>query len=86
VPERTCVGCRRTAPKSELLRLVRAPAGGVRVDRSGRAPGRGAYVHRSSDCAVAAMKRSSLARSLRTTLDPSGAASLMRDIEEALQG
>ena len=85
-PERTCVGCRRAAPKSELLRVVRSPGGAVEVDRSGRAPGRGAYVHRSSACAAAAMKRSSLVRSLRTTLDPAGAASLMREIEEALSG
>jgi len=86
VPERTCVGCRRAAPKSYLLRIVRSPSGAVRVDRSGRAPGRGAYVHRSSACAEAAMKRSSLVRSLRATLDTAGAASLMREIEEALQG
>jgi len=32
------------------------------------------------------MKRSSLVRSLRATLDPAEAASLMRDIEEALEG
>ena len=86
MPERTCVGCRRPAPKPELLRIVRTPAGVVEVDRSGRAPGRGAYVHRRAGCAAAAMKRSSLVRSLRATLDPAGAASLMREIEEELQG
>ena len=86
MPERTCVGCRCAAPKLELLRIVRSPAGVVGVDRSGRAPGRGAYVHRSAACAEAAMKRSSLVRSLRATLDAAGAASLMREIEEALQG
>ena len=86
VPERTCVGCRRAAPKPELLRVVRSPAGAVSVDRSGRAPGRGAYVHRSAACAEAAMKRSGLQRSLRAALDPAGAASLMREIEEALSG
>jgi predicted RNA-binding protein YlxR (DUF448 family) len=86
VPERTCVGCRHASPKPELLRIVRSPTGAVAVDRSGRAPGRGAYVHRSGPCVDAAMKRSSLVRSLRATLDAAGAASLMREIEEALQG
>ena len=44
-PERTCAGCRARAPRGSLLRIVRG-ADGVRVDRSGSAPGRGAYVHR----------------------------------------
>jgi uncharacterized protein len=85
-PERTCVGCRRTARKVDLLRVVRSPVGTVGVDRSGHAPGRGAYVHRNAVCAEAAMNRSSLVRSLRATLDPAEAASLMREIEEELQG
>jgi len=65
---------------------VRTPDGVVEVDRTGRAPGRGAYVHRSTACANSAMKRASLIRSLRVSFDAAGADSLMRDIEEELRG
>jgi uncharacterized protein len=85
VPERTCVGCRRASPKPELLRVTRGPGGEVAVDPTGRAPGRGAYLHRDPDCVAAAFRRGGLAGALRTTLADVRAASLRRDIEEELQ-
>ena len=63
-PLRTCVGCHRVRSKRELLRLVRAPEG-VRVDRTGAAPGRGAYVCPDRACIERARRR--LAGALRTT-------------------
>ena len=59
-PERTCVGCRGRATKAGLLRIVRGPAGDVELDRTGSAPGRGAYLHRRLDCLEAAFARGSL--------------------------
>ena len=55
-PERTCVGCRRKASKDELLRFV-ATDGSVRMDRTGIAPGRGAYVHAVLECGREAVRR-----------------------------
>jgi uncharacterized protein len=69
-PERTCVGCRASAPKAALVRVARSPAGGVAVDPTGSAPGRGAYVHRSAACVEAALRKGGLARSLRVGLGP----------------
>jgi hypothetical protein len=43
-PQRTCVGCRCSRALPDLLRLVCTPQGEVLLDRSGRLPGRGAYV------------------------------------------
>jgi uncharacterized protein len=63
-PVRTCVACRREAGKAELVRFVRAPDGTVAVDPSGRAPGRGAYVHAAPECVEAARKRRALDRAL----------------------
>jgi predicted RNA-binding protein YlxR (DUF448 family) len=85
IPQRTCVGCRRSGPKADLLRVTKAPGDQVEVDPSGRAPGRGAYVHRDPACAAAAFRRGGLAKALRTALDGARAASLRRDIEEELQ-
>ncbi|HEX5937341.1 MAG TPA: YlxR family protein [Actinomycetota bacterium] len=84
-PERSCVGCRRRAPKAVLLRVARTP-GGVRPDPTATAPGRGAYVHRDPDCVVAALRKGTLARALRTGLSERELARLREDIEEASQG
>jgi predicted RNA-binding protein YlxR (DUF448 family) len=67
---RTCVACRQEAVKTELIRFVRRPGGGVEVDVTGRAPGRGAYLHRSAGCLEVARKRRALDRALGTPVQP----------------
>jgi uncharacterized protein len=66
------------------LRIARTPEG-VRVDPTGSAPGRGAYVHRTAGCATAAQRRGAIARALRTGLSQGELARLATEIEEALQ-
>jgi len=83
-PERSCVGCRKRAPKADLLRIVRGSAG-ARVDRIGSAPGRGAYVHRDPACADAALRRGAFANALRSGLTQEELARLRNEIEEASQ-
>ena len=63
-PVRTCVACRQEAGKGELVRFVRAPDGTVRLDRTGRAPGRGAYLHAAAACIEIARKRRAIDRAL----------------------
>lgn len=65
---RTCIGCRRKADASELIRIVldgESP-GVVRVDPRRRMPGRGAHLHPSPDCLEAALRRRAFARALRS--------------------
>ena len=81
-PERSCVGCRERAPKAELVRVARTPAG-VRVDPHGNAPGRGAYVHRDPACVTAALRQGVLASALRSGLAQEELARLRKEIEEA---
>jgi predicted RNA-binding protein YlxR (DUF448 family) len=50
IPTRTCVACRRARPKREMVRVVRTPTGEVKVDRTGKLSGRGAYVCPEPDC------------------------------------
>jgi predicted RNA-binding protein YlxR (DUF448 family) len=64
VPQRTCVACRQSRPKADLLRVVRTPAGPIEVDPTGKAAGRGAYVCRSEVCAERAVKQKKLNRAL----------------------
>jgi uncharacterized protein len=68
IPQRTCVACRTTRPKRELVRVVRAPDGSVSFDASGRAAGRGAYLCADGACWSAALKKSSIERALSATL------------------
>jgi predicted RNA-binding protein YlxR (DUF448 family) len=65
------VACRTTRDKRELLRVVRAPGGGVAADPTGRLPGRGAYVCRDLDCITNAIRRGTLSRALETPV-PAG--------------
>ena len=67
---RTCVACRQEAGKADLIRLVRKPDGSVGVDREGRAPGRGAYLHATAECIELARKRRSVDRALKTPVQP----------------
>src|SRR2546423_14431740 len=70
VPQRTCVVCRSTTAKRELVRVVRTPEGNVEVDLSGKANGRGAYLCHSSNCWDAALKRDRLSTALKVKLSP----------------
>ena len=49
VPQRTCVGCRTTMPKRQMLRIVRT-SHGVQIDPTGKLAGRGAYLHDRREC------------------------------------
>jgi predicted RNA-binding protein YlxR (DUF448 family) len=66
IPQRTCIGCRKTLSKRELMRIVRTPDG-VRFDATGKAEGRGAYLHDKKSCWERALK-GSLAHALKTDL------------------
>lgn len=50
IPMRTCIACREEKPKKEMLRVVKNAAGEIRLDFSGKLPGRGAYVCGNGDC------------------------------------
>ncbi|MET7704418.1 MULTISPECIES: YlxR family protein [unclassified Streptomyces] len=63
-PERTCVGCRERAAKSDLLRTV-AVEGECVPDLRGTLPGRGAYVHPALVCLDLAVRRRAFTRALR---------------------
>ena len=66
VRQRSCIACGKLAGKAELMRIVRDPSGAVSFDKTGRAPGRGAYVC-SEECFAAACKKKKLDRALKAT-------------------
>lgn len=76
VPQRTCVGCRDTLPKRQLLRLVRQADGSVIVDPTGKAAGRGAYLHDRRVCWRKALGGGALEQALKTSLSEADKARL----------
>ncbi len=66
-PVRTCVSCRTTDEKRDLLRVVRQPDGTVCFDAKGKANGRGAYVCAAEACIAQAERQKRLERSLRAS-------------------
>ncbi|HEV2415464.1 MAG TPA: YlxR family protein [Candidatus Dormibacteraeota bacterium] len=69
-PVRTCIACRQETAKAELVRFVRTADGAVRPDPTGKAAGRGAYLHASPECFEIARKRKSLERALGGPVPP----------------
>ncbi|HJP41847.1 MAG TPA: YlxR family protein [Dehalococcoidia bacterium] len=65
VPARTCIGCQEKNPKRRLVRIVRTPERRLRVDPTGRARGRGAYVCTRTECWEQALKGGTIAHALR---------------------
>ena len=70
VPLRTCVACRETKPKRELVRVVRVGPESVEVDRTGKKNGRGAYLCPAQQCWHLAEKKRSLNHALQITVSP----------------
>lgn len=65
-PVRTCVGCRTRASRSDLLRVV-ARGSDLVIDERASLPGRGAWVHPTSECMDAAVRRRAFVRALRVS-------------------
>ncbi|MFF1422817.1 YlxR family protein [Streptomyces sp. NPDC058280] len=77
-PERTCVGCRERAAKSDLLRIVVIEEQCV-PDQRGRLPGRGAYMHPALGCFDLAVRRRAFPRAFRVQ-GPLDSAELRRTV------
>jgi predicted RNA-binding protein YlxR (DUF448 family) len=75
-PQRTCIACRETQQKRSLIRIVRTPEGQVKVDPTGKANGRGAYLCQQQTCWEKGLQQKFLAYTLKTTLSAEDLAGL----------
>ena len=62
IPMRMCLCCREMKPKRELVRVVLNKEGEIRMDLTGKAPGRGAYLCREAECVAKLQKTRALDR------------------------
>ncbi len=58
IPMRTCIACRSEKPKRELIRVVKS-GDEIKLDLTGKANGRGAYVCNDKEC-IAKLKKSKM--------------------------
>lgn len=77
VPQRTCIACRQTKAKRELVRVVHTTAGRVAVDPTGKSSGRGAYLCTNQKCWEIGLKRTRLDHALRIKIEPEDRAILL---------
>lgn len=88
IPMRICVGCREMKPKRELVRIVCTKLSDeqkytIRVDLTGKAPGRGAYICPKCECIERAKKSRALERAFSAKIDDDVFESLNRSVESA---
>ena len=86
IPQRTCVACRQTGAKRQLVRVVRAPDGSVTIDPTGKKSGRGAYLCDAPECWQAALKRGALARALKLESIPEDDLQTLQTYAQRLSG
>lgn len=78
---RMCVGCGEMKPKSELIRVVKTTDGEVKLDRTGKLNGRGAYICPNVNCLSLAQKARRFERAFSTAVPAEEIAAL----EESLK-
>lgn len=49
-PERTCMGCNEKKEKKDLIRIVKNKENEINIDKTGKLPGRGAYICNNIEC------------------------------------
>lgn len=79
IPQRTCVACRETKAKKELIRIVCTPDNSVEVDLLGRRPGRGAYLCPRWECWELGIKKNRLEYALRVKISLENRQQLLED-------
>ena len=67
-PERTCMGCNIKKAKNEFIRIVKNKDGEINIDRTGKMPGRGAYICDNIECLEKLIKSKRLERVFETKI------------------
>lgn len=81
VPQRMCNGCMEMKPKKELIRVVKNKEGEVSIDKTGKKPGRGAYICKNTECFEKAVKTKRLEKNLEVKIDEELYNKLKEEIE-----
>ena len=69
LPKRTCIGCNEIKDKKELIRIVKEKEGTIKIDKTGKINGRGAYICSNIQCLEKAIKSKRLERTFETKIE-----------------
>ena len=68
IPVRLCLGCNSPKEKREMVRIVRNKEGEIRMDLTGKLPGRGAYICKDMKCLEKLRKNLRLGKALNAEI------------------
>lgn len=63
------MGCNEKKNKNELIRIVKSNDGQINIDKTGKMPGRGAYICERKECLEKAIKTKRLERVFETKIE-----------------
>jgi hypothetical protein len=84
-PQRSCISCRTTRDKKELLRFVLAPDRTLVPDLLSKLPGRGAYTCLNRECMRSAAQKGQFARTFKGEVKFEGSEQLIKQVVERLE-
>lgn len=86
IPQRTCSVCRTQKNKNELLRIVKNKDNIIKVDETGKQPGRGAYICYDMECLKKAQKSKKLEQALEIKIEDEIYGQIQNIIERKIGG
>lgn len=86
IPQRTCSVCRAQKNKNELLRIVKNKENIIKVDETGKQPGRGAYICYDMECLKKAQKSKKLEQALEIKIEDEIYGQIQNIIERKIGG
>ena len=84
IPSRTCIGCGTQKSKTELIRIVKTQSGEIKLDKTGKLPGRGACICDKSECLNLAIRSKKLEKTFETKIEESVYESLKNTINQGV--
>lgn len=81
---RTCVGCRQTGDRAELVRIVESQSN-LSLDLTKSKPGRGCWIHPRNSCLSTAIDGKSISRALRVKVNEQALKDLKEQAEKMLE-
>lgn len=69
VVQRMCLACNEKKDKRELIRIVINKDGDIQVDKTGKLPGRGAYICHNEECLNKLIKTKKLEKVFETKIN-----------------
>lgn len=82
IPMRKCTGCNGVFPKKALIRVIRTPEAEIKIDKTGKLNGRGAYICDSVSCFEKARKSKGIEKSLATVIPSEIYDSLLKEMSK----